>query len=251
MEDGVKPYRGKVSLITGASRGIGRATAVVLAARGARVALGGRDEGALAETARQVTDAGGESCVVTLDVTSEKAIASAVKRLVADWGGIDHLVNNAGMTRDGLLMRARSEDWDQVIDTNLGGTFRVTRAVLRPMLRARTGRIVNVSSVIGEMGNSGQTAYAASKAGIIGFTKSLAREVASRSITVNCVAPGFIDTDMTRGMEGEARKTMLESIPLGRPGAPEDVAGCICFLLSDAASYVTGAVLRVNGGLHM
>ncbi|MFQ5720571.1 MAG: 3-oxoacyl-[acyl-carrier-protein] reductase [Acidobacteriota bacterium] len=242
---------GKTSLVTGASRGIGRAISVALAARGARVALGGRDETALAETAAEINGNGGHSQVLSLDVTSETAVAEAVKTILATWGRLDHLVNNAGMTVDGLLMRARGEDWDRVIDTNLGGTFRMSRAALRPMLRARSGRIVSISSVIGEMGNSGQTLYAASKAGIIGFTKSLAREVASRSVTVNCVAPGFIDTDMTRAMPESARDELLADIPLGRAGTPAEIAEGVCFLLSDAAAYITGAVLRINGGLLM
>lgn len=247
----MRDMEGKVSLVTGASRGIGRAIAVSLARRGARVALGGRDEAALAETARAVSDAGGEARALSLDVTSEDAVTGAVKSLVADWGGIDHLVNNAGLTRDNLLMRTRADDWNVVIDTNLGGTYRVSRAVLRPMLKARAGRIVSVASVIGEMGNAGQAAYAASKAGIIGFTKSLAREVAGRKITVNCVAPGMVDTDMTRAMPDEARTALLASIPLGRAATAEEVAECVSFLLSDAAAYVTGTVLRVNGGLYM
>ena len=247
----MRDLEGKISLVTGASRGIGRATALALAARGARVALGGRDEEALAETAHRIGEAGGEARVVPLDVTSEAAAGRAVKNVLESWGSIDHLVNNAGITRDGLLLRARAEDWQAVIDTNLGGTLRVTRAVLRSMLKARAGRIVNVSSVIGEMGNSGQTVYGASKAGIIGFTKSLAREVASRSITVNCVAPGFVDTEMTQGMPHEARNALLRDIPLGRVGTASEVADGICFLLSDAASYITGAVLRINGGLLM
>ena len=247
----MQDFEDKISLVTGASRGIGRATAVALAARGARVALGGRDEDALAETARQVNEAGGEARVISLDVTSDEAVTAAVRCILDAWGRIDHLVNNAGMTRDGLLMRARPTDWHAVIDTNLGGTIRVSRAILRPMLKARGGRIVNVSSVIGEMGNSGQTIYAASKAGIIGLTKSLAREVASRAITVNCVAPGFIDTDMTRSMSGEARDDLLARIPLGRVGTAADIADGICFLLSDAAAYITGAVLRINGGMLM
>lgn len=247
----MQDFKDKISLVTGASRGIGRAVAINLAARGARVALGGRDEKALAETARQVNEAGGEARVVHLDVTSDEAVTDAVQSIIQAWGRIDHLINNAGMTRDGLLIRARTTDWQAVIDTNLGGTFRVSRAVLRPMLKARSGRIVNVSSVIGEMGNSGQTLYAASKAGIIGLTKSLAREVASRTITVNCVAPGFIVTDMTRNMSDEARDELLSRVPLGRAGTTSDIADGIAFLLSDAAAYITGTVLRINGGLLM
>jgi 3-oxoacyl-[acyl-carrier protein] reductase len=243
--------RDQVSLITGASRGIGRATAVALAAAGARVVLGGRDETALAETARLVEGAGGEAWVRPLDVTSTESTRDAVKELHEAWGRIDHLVNNAGLSRDRLLMRSRPGDWEVVIDTNLSGVYRVTREVLPIMVKARSGRIVNLASVIGQIGNVGQTAYGASKAGIIGFTKSLAREVAGRGVTVNCVAPGFIETDMTRAMPEQAREELLGRIPLGRAGTPEEVAEIICFLLSEEASYVTGAVLRVNGGLYM
>jgi 3-oxoacyl-[acyl-carrier protein] reductase len=202
----------RVSLVTGASRGIGRATAAVLAAAGARVALGGRDEAALAETSRLVTSAGGEALCLSMDVTSEDSVGRAVSEVMETWGHIDHLVNNAGI---------------------------------------RAGRIVNLASVIGEIGNPGQTAYGASKAGIIGFTKSLAREVAGRGITVNCVAPGLVETEMTRNMPTKARDELMSHIPLGRAGTTEDVAGTIRFLLSDAASYLTGVVLRVNGGLFM
>jgi len=242
---------GTVSLVTGASRGIGRAVAVALAGRGGRVAIGGRDEAALAETARLVAEAGGEARMVVLEVTDEDSIERGVSGVLEAWGRIDHLVNNAGVARDALLLRVRSADWQAVLDTNLGGAMRLSRAVLPAMLRARAGRIVNIGSVIGEIGNAGQTAYAASKAGLIGLTKALAREVASRSITVNCVTPGLIDTEMTRNLPEKARAEMAARIPLGRLGTPADVAGAVVFLLSDAAAYVTGAVLRVNGGLHM
>ena len=244
-------FHDKVSLVTGASRGIGRATATALGAAGARVALGGRDEAALAETAELVESAGGEALRLSMDVTSEDSVVGAVAEALEAWGRIDHLVNNAGMALDGLLMRFRPADWDKVVETNLGGAYRVTRHVLPAMVRARTGRIVNLASVIGEIGNAGQTAYGASKAGIIGFTKSLAREVASRGITVNCVAPGLVETEMTRNMPAKARDELLSHIPLGRAGTTEDVAGAIRFLLSDPASYLTGVVLRVNGGLFM
>jgi 3-oxoacyl-[acyl-carrier protein] reductase len=241
----------KVSLVTGASRGIGRATAVRLAADGGRIALGGRDREALEATAQAVAEAGGEPLILTLDVTSAESVKEGVTEVVTRWGGIDHLVNNAGMTRDGLLMRSRPDDWDAVIDTNLGGVYRVSKEVISRMLRARSGKIVNLSSVIGETGNPGQTVYSASKAGIIGFSKSLAREVASRGITVNCVAPGLIKTEMTDTMPEQARDELLGRVPLGRAGSPEDVAAAIRFLLSADASYITGAVIRVNGGLYM
>ena len=205
----------------------------------------------LAETARRVQEAGGEPLVLALDVTSDESVAAAVAAVMEKWGRIDHLVNNAGMTRDSLLMRTRSEDFAAVMDTNLGGVYRLSKAVVPRMLKARTGRMVNLSSVIGETGNPGQTTYAASKAAIIGFTRSLAREIASRGITVNCVAPGLIETEMTTAMPVAARDDLLSRIPLGRPGSPDDVAGAIRFLLSEQAGYITGAVIRVNGGLYM
>ena len=241
----------KVSLVTGASRGIGRATAVRLATDGGRVALGGRDQEALEATAKQVREAGGESLILSLDVTSADSVKEGVARIIADWGAIDNLVNNAGVSRDALLMRARPEDWQTVIDTNLGGVFRVSREVVPRMLRARAGRIVSLTSVIGETGNPGQTVYSASKAGIIGFSKSLAREVASRGITVNCVAPGLITTEMTDTMPERARDDLMGRIPLGRAGSPQDVAAASRVLLSEDAGYITGAVIRVNGGLYM
>lgn len=241
----------KVSLVTGASRGIGRATAVRLAADGGRIALGGRDHDALQATAELVRQAGGEPLPLVLDVTSADSVKEGVARVISEWGGLDHLINNAGMTRDALLMRARPDDWQAVIDTNLGGVYRVSREVVPRMLKARTGRIVSLTSVIGETGNPGQTVYSASKAGIIGFSKSLAREVASRGITVNCVAPGLITTEMTDSMPEQAKDDLMGRVPLGRAGSPEDVAGAIRFLLSEDAGYITGAVIRVNGGLYM
>ena len=210
----------KVSLVTGASRGIGRATAVRLAADGGRVALGGRDREALEATAEQVREAGGEPLILSLDVTSADSVKEGVARIIADWGAIDHLVNNAGVSRDALLMRARADDWQAVIDTNLGGVFRVSREVVPRMLRARAGRIVSLTSVIGETGNPGQTVYSASKAGIIGFSKSLAREVASRGITVNCVAPGLITTEMTDTMPERARDDLMARVAGRHATAP-------------------------------
>ena len=242
---------GKVVLVTGASRGIGRAIAEALAAAGAAVVLGARDEAKLAQAVDAIVSAGGRASAVSLDVCHRESVDAALAAVLQRHGRIDGLVNNAGITRDNLLLRMKAEDWEAVLATNLTGVYHCTQAALRPMLKQRSGRIVNVSSVVGITGNAGQANYAASKAGVIGFTKSIAREVASRAITVNAVAPGFIDTEMTAAMTDKAKEAVASSIPMGRVGKPEDVAGATLFLLSDAAAYVTGQVLGVDGGFHM
>jgi 3-oxoacyl-[acyl-carrier protein] reductase len=237
--------------VTGASRGIGRAIAGRLAAEGAAVVLGARDEGRLAEAVSDIAAAGGRAESLTLDVGDRASVEAAMAHVLGAHGRIDGLVNNAGVTRDNLLLRMKDEDWQEVLATNLTGVFLCTQAALKPMVRQRRGRIVNVTSVVGLVGNAGQANYAASKAGVVGFTKSVAREVASRGITVNAVAPGFIETDMTAGMTDKAREAVTAAIPMGRVGSPEDVAGTTVFLLSAAAAYVTGQVLGVDGGFHM
>jgi 3-oxoacyl-[acyl-carrier protein] reductase len=237
--------------VTGASRGIGLAIARAFAAAGAHVVLAARDTARLAEAVGEIRAGGGHAEALALDVADRASVEAGVAQVIAAHGRIDHLVNNAGVTRDNLLLRMKDAEWQQVIDTNLTGTFLCTQAVLKPMLRQKTGRILTITSVVGIVGNAGQANYAASKAGVIGFTKSVAREVASRGITANAIAPGFIETDMTAAMTDKAREAVLGAIPLGRVGRPEDIAGAALFLVSDAAAYVTGQVLAVDGGFHM
>jgi 3-oxoacyl-[acyl-carrier protein] reductase len=241
---------GKVALVTGASRGIGAAIARRLAAQGAAVVAAARGTNAEANVADIVLK-GGKAEAVSLDVTDSPAVEAVVKDALARHGRIDILVNNAGIARDQLMMRMKRDDWDAVIATNLTAAYSCTQAVLRPMLKQRGGRIITISSVVGQMGNAGQVNYAASKAGLIGFAKALAREVASRSITVNVIAPGMIDTDMTRSVTEKAQIDLAAQIPLGRLGTVDDVAAAACFLASDEAAYITGHVLAVNGGMYM
>jgi 3-oxoacyl-[acyl-carrier protein] reductase len=240
---------GRVAIVTGASRGIGKSVALTLARAGASVCAVARGDHA-AGVADEIASGGGRALGLAADLTDAAAIDAVVRQAQDTWGRVDVLVNNAGITRDQLLMRMKREDWDAVIQTNLTGAFLFSQAVVKLMVRQRYGRIVSISSVVGQAGNPGQANYAASKAGLIGFTKSLAREVASRNITVNVVAPGFIETDMTRAVPESVQKQWVESIPLGRLGTPEDIAHAVCFLASDAASYITGHVLAVNGGMY-
>jgi 3-oxoacyl-[acyl-carrier protein] reductase len=242
---------GKIALVTGASRGIGRVISESLAAAGATVVLGARDVARLAEAVAAIAAGGGQAEAVALDVANKAAVESAIAGLLSKYGRLDVLVNNAGITRDNLLLRMKTDEWNDVLATNLTGTFLCTQAAMKPMLKQRSGRIVNIASVVGLTGNAGQANYAASKAGILGFTKSVAREVASRGITVNAVAPGFIETDMTAAMTDKAREAILAAIPLGRVGQARDVAAAVAFLASDDAGYVTGQVLAVDGGFHM
>ncbi|HZS49422.1 MAG TPA: 3-oxoacyl-[acyl-carrier-protein] reductase [Bryobacterales bacterium] len=241
----------RVAFITGASQGIGRACALALARRGARVIAAARQQDKLEQVVTEICNAGGRAAAVPLDVTSGESVASAFRQAEALFGRIEILVNNAGVTRDGLVMRMKRENWDAVLNTNLTGSFLCIQQVLPGMVRARWGRIINISSVVGETGNPGQANYVAAKAGLIGLTKAVAQEVASRGITVNAVAPGFIDTAMTAALEPAARERLLPLIPLGRMGTDMDVAHAVCFLASDEAGYITGHVLDVNGGLRM
>jgi len=241
---------GRIALVTGASRGIGKAIAGRLAARGAHVVAAARGENAKT-AAEEIVAGGGLGEFISLDVTEAGAGGDAVASVVKRHGRIDILVNNAGIARDQLMLRMKRDDWDAVLGTNLTAAFVLTQAVLKPMLKQRAGRIISISSVVGQGGNAGQANYAASKAGIIGFSKAVALEVASRGITVNVVAPGLIETDMTRAITESAHEEWASKIPLKRLGTPDDIAAAVCFLASDEASYITGQVLAVNGGMYM
>jgi 3-oxoacyl-[acyl-carrier protein] reductase len=240
---------GRVAMVSGASRGIGAAIARRLAAQGAHVVAAARGHNARL-VVEEITAAGGRADAVALDVTEAGGASAVVAATLERLGRIDILVNNAGITRDQLMLRMKREDWDAVLATNLTGAFALTQAVLKPMVRQRSGRIVCISSVVGQSGNAGQANYAASKAGVIGFAKAVALEVASRGITVNVVAPGLVETDMTRELTGDAREEWASRIPLRRLGTPDDIASAVCFLASDEASYITGQVLAVNGGMY-
>jgi len=241
----------RIALVTGASRGIGRACALEMAKAGNKVALAARQLEKLEEVAAEVRDAGGEAFVVALDLASHDSIKEAFSKVAKEFGRIDILINNAGVTKDNLALRMKPDDWNLVLQTNLSGAFFCIQQVISPMMRERWGRIVNISSVVGQAGNPGQANYVASKAGLLGLTKSLAQELASRNITVNAVAPGFIETDMTNVLKDEQKSRITQGIPMGRIGVPGEVAAAVRFLASDEASYITGNVIDVNGGMYM
>jgi len=243
--------QGHVAFVTGASQGIGRACALVLAEAGAKVACAARSEDKLKSVVDEITGKGGEAAAFKMDVANEDDVKNAIKAVIAQFGKVDILVNNAGITRDTLAMRMKRADWDDVIDTNLTGPFIATQAVTSSMLKQRWGRIINISSIFGQMGQIGQANYAASKAGLIGLTKAMARELASRSITVNAVAPGWIETAMTAELSQDLRDQVIKMVPLGRPGTDMEVAHAVRFLASDDAAYITGQVINVNGGMYM
>jgi len=244
-------FSGRISIVTGASQGIGEAIASALAEEGAELALVDIQEEKLEEVVQRIRNQNGKASAYCADVSRLEEAVEVVKDVIDRYKRIDHLVNNAGITRDNLLMRMKEEDWDAVLAVNLKGVFNFSQAVIRHMISSRYGRIVNISSVVGLMGNAGQTNYAASKAGVLGFTKSLAREVASRGITVNAVAPGYVATSMTDSLPESVKKTFLDLIPMKRFCSPEEVASVVKFLLSDEASYITGQVININGGLYM
>jgi 3-oxoacyl-[acyl-carrier protein] reductase len=245
------PLSGRVALVTGASQGIGRTVALRLAKDGATVAAAARNQGKLNELVAEITAAGGKAAAFALDVADEDRVKSTVKAAIAQFGKIDILVNNAGITRDQLVMRMKRADWDAVLHTNLTSAYLCIQSAIPSMLKQRWGRIINITSVFGQMGQAGQANYSASKAGLIGLTMAIAREVGSRNITCNAVAPGFIETAMTAVLSDEFKQTAVKQIPLGRVGTPEDVASAVAFLASDEASYITGHVLNVNGGMLM
>jgi 3-oxoacyl-[acyl-carrier protein] reductase len=241
----------RIAFVSGASRGIGRACALALAASGARVVLAARSADKLESVANEVRERGGEAFVVPLDLASQESIQQAFAHASKEFGPITILVNNAGVTKDGLALRMKKADWDLVLDTNLSGAFLSIQQVLQGMMRERWGRIINITSVVAETGNAGQANYVASKAGLIGLTRAIAQEMASRNITVNAVAPGFIDTDMTAGLTEQMKEALVARTPLKRMGTAEEVAAAVRFLASEEAGYITGHVLDVNGGLHM
>jgi len=242
---------GRIALVTGASQGIGRACALELAKAGATVALAARNEAKLAEVQAEIEAAGGKAAAFALDVANEESIKTGAKAVLERFGKVEILVNNAGITRDGLVLRMKRHDWDDVVATNLTGAFLLTQALLQAMLKNRWGRIINITSVVGRTGQAGQVNYSATKAGLIGMTRSLAREVASRGVTVNAVAPGYIETPMTAVLDEKQTTAMLAQIPLGRAGTDLDIASAVTYLASDSASYITGHVLDVNGGMFM
>ncbi|MGE3977432.1 MAG: 3-oxoacyl-[acyl-carrier-protein] reductase [Nitrospira sp.] len=243
--------QGRTAIVTGAAQGIGRAIAECLAQAGADVAVVDLDSGRSVETVASVEKLGRKALNIKVNVADANETKSMVEQVLTAWGKVDILVNNAGVTRDGLLLRMKEEDWNLVLQINLNGTFNCTKAVLQPMTKQRYGRIVNIASIVGVIGNAGQANYSASKAAVIGFTKTVGREYASRNVTVNAVAPGFIDTAMTHGLPADVKDTLLKQIPLGRLGTPADVAAAVRFLVSEDAAYITGHVLHVNGGMLM
>lgn len=244
-----KDLEGEIALVTGASRGIGKAIAEQLASRGATVIGTATSDGGADNITAYLSDMGGKG--MCLNVTDPDSIAGVIKTITADFGAVSILVNNAGITKDTLLMMMKEDQWNDVINTNLTSIYRLSKAVVRTMMKARTGRIINIASVVGATGNPGQTNYSATKAGMLGFTKSLAREIGSRNITVNCVAPGFIDTDMTKELPEDQRNALIGQIPLSRLGDPTDIAAAVGFLASPAAAYITGETINVNGGMYM
>ena len=243
--------QGQIALVTGASRGIGKAVALELARLGATVVGTATSEDGAGKISAYLAEAGAKGCGALLEVRDQAQVDALIAALEKEFGAVSILVNNAGITRDNLAMRMKDDEWDAVIDTNLKAVFRLSKAVMRGMMKARAGRIINITSVVGHAGNPGQANYCAAKAGVSGMTRSLARELGSRNITVNCVAPGFIDTDMTKALDDKQKEGLLGNIPLGRLGNPEDIAAAVAFLASPAAGYVTGSTIHVNGGMYM